>query len=177
MNAPLPNAKHEHFAQLVSNGESATRAYVLAGYSEGGAPQSAGRLLKNAQVCERIAYLRSIKEQKHQQAVSAVISDAAIDKKWVLDKLTRIVAMGMQAEPVTDEEGQPVGEYRQNLAAANKAVELIGKELGMFVERKEIRTGALDDLNHDELKRLRDALGSVLGAAGTSAGGAGGAPH
>ena len=174
MSAPLRNHKHEHFAQLVAKGEKPPRAYVAAGYSEAGAAQSAGRLLKDAQVCARIEQLRKAVEEP---ARERAIEKAAVNKAWVLHNLTKIVSMGMQAEPVTDEEGQPVGEYRQNLAAANKALELVGKELGMFVERKEIRTGALDDLDHEELKRLRDALGSVLGTAGTSAGGAGGAPH
>lgn len=54
----LKNAKHEHFAQLVSNGESLTRTYVLAGYSENGAVQSAHRLLTNAQVCSRVELVR-----------------------------------------------------------------------------------------------------------------------
>ena len=31
---PLTNSKHEHFAHLVTKGESPARAYVLCGYSE-----------------------------------------------------------------------------------------------------------------------------------------------
>jgi len=175
-NATLRNAKHEHFAQLVSNGESATRAYVLAGYSEGGAKQSAARLLTNADVCERIAYLRQQKEAKHEKAVSKAVESAAIDKAWVLSKLVKVTEMGMQAEPVYDEEGNPAGEYKQNLAAANKALELIGKEMGMFVDRKEVRTGPLDTLPHDDLKRLRDALGPLV-SGGHVAGNAGSTQH
>ena len=140
----LKNAKHEHFAQLVSNGENATRAYVLAGYSEKGAKQSAARLLTHADLCERIAYLRSIKEAKHEQAVTKTVKEAALDKAWVIAELMENVRMAKQAEPVVDNEGNPTGDYRQNLAAANKALELLGKELGMFIERKEVRTGDLD---------------------------------
>ena len=66
--------------------------------------------------------------------------------------------MGKQADPILDGEGNPTGEYRQNLPAANVALGLIGKELGMFIDRKEIRTGELDGLGGDELKQLRDAL-------------------
>ena len=50
----LKNPKHEHFAQLVSNGESATRAYALAGYSPNGAKQSASVLLAKPDVSERV---------------------------------------------------------------------------------------------------------------------------
>ena len=170
VNTPLKNAKHEHFAQLVSNGEAATRAYVLAGYSEKGAHASATRLLRNAEICSRVAQLRARKEAKHEQAVTAVVADAAVDKAWVLRNLTQIVKMGMAVEPVRDEEGNELGELKAaNLPAANKALELVGKELGMFIDRKEIRTGELDGLGHDDLKQLRDAI-TALGGAGQAAG-------
>lgn len=173
-NLPLANAKHEHFAQLVSNAENPTRAYVLAGYSGKGAKQSAARLMTNADVCDRIAYLRQQKEQEHRAAVQGVIAEAAIDKKWVLDRLTKIVDMGMAAEAVLDNEGNPIGEYKANLAGANKALELIGKELGMFVDRKEVRTGPLDNLPPDDAKALIEAIDAIQRArtAGPAAGSA-----
>lgn len=169
MNTPLKNAKHEHFAQLVSNGETPPRAYVLAGYSEKGARQSAHALLTKPDISDRISALRRKKEEKHERAVETVLAEAALDKAWVLKRLSRIVDMGMAAEPVKDAEGNPVGEYKANLQAANKALELIGKEAGMFIDRKEIRTGELDGLGHDELKQLRDAI-TAFGGAGQAQG-------
>jgi len=169
MNTPLKNAKHEHFAQLVSNGETQARAYVLAGYNEKGARQNAARLIANDDVRDRIDALRRQKESVHAQATKAVIAEAALDKAWVLKRLSRIVDMGMAAEPVKDAEGNPVGEYKANLQAANKALELIGKEAGMFIDRKEIRTGELDGLGHDELKQLREAL-ATFGCTGQAQG-------
>jgi hypothetical protein len=167
MNTPLKNAKHEHFAQLVAKGEKASRAYVTAGYSKAGAEQSANRLLKNADVCERIAQLRAAIEQPSRERA---IEKAAVDKAWVLHNLTQIVKMGMAVEPVRDEEGNELGELKAaNLPAANKALELVGKELGMFIDRKEIRTGELDGLGHDELKQLRDAI-TAFGGAGQAQG-------
>lgn len=164
----LKNAKHEHFAQLVSNGENLTRAYVLAGYSENGAVQSARRLLTNAQICERIAHLRAIKEQEHAASVKQVVKDAAIDKAWVMSQLVENVRMAKQAEPVLDQEGNPVGEYKQNINAANKALELLGKEIGMFVDRKEVRSGPLDGMAPEDLKALEDALNRILGRDGAA---------
>lgn len=164
----LQNKKHEHFAQLVSNGESAVRAYVLAGYSENGAYQSANRLLRNAEICSRIAHLRSAKESKHEKAVDAVVKSAAIDKAWVMNQLVEVVAMAKQAEPVVDNEGNPVGEYKQNLAAANKALELIGKEFAMFIDRKEIRTGVLDEMPIEELEALDAAYTAIRSARASS---------
>jgi hypothetical protein len=34
--------------------------------------------------------------------------------------------------------GQEIGEYTYNGSVANKALELLGKEIGMFVDRKEV---------------------------------------
>lgn len=178
MNTPLKNSKHEHFAQLVSKGEKASRAYVTAGYSKAGAEQSANRLLKNADIQTRIAQLRAAIEQPSRERA---IEKAAVDKAWVLHNLTQIVKMGMAVEPVRDEQGNELGELKAaNLPAANKALELVGKELGMFIDRKEIRTGELDGLAHDDLKQLRDAITAFGGAGqaqGTFPAGAGGTTH
>src|SRR5450755_1599512 len=54
----LTNSKHEHFAQAVAKGVSATKAYVAAGYSAKGAAQSAARMLTNADICSRLAELQ-----------------------------------------------------------------------------------------------------------------------
>lgn len=154
----LRNAKHEHFAQLVSKGETPPRAYVIAGYSERGAAQSANRLLKDADIQSRIARLRAAVEQPSRERA---IEKAAVDKAWVLSQLVEVVKMGKQAEPVLDNEGNPSGEYKQNLAAANKALELVGKELGMFIDRKEVRTGALEALPTADLEAMENAIDAI----------------
>src|SRR5262249_21855185 len=52
------------------------------------------------------------------------------------------VERAMQAEPVRrksgDAEEEVPGEYVYNGAVANKALELLGKELGMFIDRREV---------------------------------------
>lgn len=155
MSGILKNARHEHFAQLVAGGKTPPQAYILSGYSKAGAAQSANRLLKNADVALRVEQLRkAIEEPARERA----IEKAAADKAWVLSHLMENVRMAKAAEPVLDHEGKPTGEYRQNLAAANKALELIGKELGMFVDRRDVRTGPLDDVSTDELLAMREEI-------------------
>ena len=161
----LKNGRQEHFVQLVAGGKSPADAYVAAGFSPTGAASAAARLCRNVLVCARLEELRSAIEAP---ARERAIEKAAVSKAWVLDKLTRIVDMGMAVEPVKDEEGKELGELKAaNLPAANTALTLIGKELGMFVERREIRTGELDALPHDELKHIREAL-LELGQAGVA---------
>jgi phage terminase small subunit len=150
----LKNIKHEHFAGLVAKGVNATEAAVTAGFAEKRACVTGSELLKRAEVAVRIAELRQI-------ATERFAEKSGIDKAWVMNELVEIVKMGKQAEPVLDKDGEAIGEYKQNLAASNKALELIGKELAMFVDRSEVRTGPLDAMEHDELKALKDALESL----------------
>lgn len=105
------------------------------------------------------------------------IEKGSVDKAWVLAELVENVKMGKSAEAVLNEDGEPIGEYKQNLQAANKALELIGKECGMFIDRKEIRTGPLTSLTDQQLDQLIAALVAgtpaevfaVLGHAGEAA--------
>jgi phage terminase small subunit len=55
----LDNTKHEHFAQSVATGTSATGAYTSVGYSEAGAASSASRLLTDPNVSARIEELKT----------------------------------------------------------------------------------------------------------------------
>ena len=61
----------------------------------------------------------------------------------MIEKLVENVDRAMQAEPVRrktdDGEKEVTGEYVYNGSVANKALELIGKELGMFIDRKVVR--------------------------------------
>ena len=45
----------------------------------------------------------------------------------------------MQAVPVLDRDGNPMGSYNFNASGANRALELMGKHLGMFIDKIEHR--------------------------------------
>src|SRR5580704_2378787 len=57
-------------------------------------------------------------------------------RAWVLERLAENVRRAMRIEAVTLR-GVPTGEYRYEGSVANRALELLGKELGLFVERSE----------------------------------------
>lgn len=168
-NIPVDNAKHEHFCQLIANGENNTQAYVLAGYSEKGAAASAARLLKNADICDRIAFLRNEKEAVHREAIVERIERSQIDAAWIEAKLVDAIDMGMQAVPVLDSEGAPTGEYKQNLPAAIKALELLGINRGLFVKKTEVgKPGDFADLADDELARqIKETERQIVAAGGS----------
>jgi phage terminase small subunit len=124
----LSNPRQEQFAQLVASGTTATEAYTSVGYAKVGASSSAARLLRNAPIQTRVAELK--------QAVSqATVTRAAVDRAYVLAGLKENFERAMQHRPVLDAKGKETGIYAYNGQVANRALELIGKELGMFVDR------------------------------------------
>lgn len=151
-------AKQEAFCLAVAKGLTQADAYRSA-YNAGSMKpdtiqRNACKLMKDNKVATRVEELRA-------PVVEKAIEKAAVDKAWVMQRLVRVSDMGMQAEPVVDNEGSPTGEYKQNLAAANKALELIGKELGMFVDRSVVLAGPIDALDHGELRDMRDAIEQI----------------
>lgn len=124
----LENARHERFARLVAAGDPASTAYTEAGYAaktDRSAESAGSRLLSNVEVASRIAEIRAELERAAQKA-------ATVTKEWVVEKLRENVLRAMQAQPVLDREGNHTGEYRYEGNVANKALELLGKEIGMF---------------------------------------------
>jgi len=144
----LENTRHEKFAHEIAKGTSSREAYKLAGYepkNDATADACASRLLSNAGITRRVAEIK--------EGISVVaIEKTAISKAWVIAKLVENVERAMQAEAVLDPQGNPTGEYKYNGNVANRALELIGKEQGMFVDRKEVGApGDFDRLSDDEL--------------------------
>lgn len=129
--------------------EAYRRAYNAGKMKEKTIWEKASTLLADGKVAARTEELREAATRKAVQRIG-------ISKEWVLDQLVENVKTAKAAIPVLDADGNPAGEYRTNLQAANRALELIGKELGMFVDRKEIRTGALlEEADTETLMEMR----------------------
>jgi hypothetical protein len=165
----LKNARHEVFAQEVAKGKSNTEAYEIAGYRDG--KKNAHRLGTDKGILGRVNEILAEREYIHGQATADAIKAAALTKEWVIEMLTQNVAKAMQAKAVLNDDGEPIGEYSYQGSVANRALELLGKELGMFIDRKEVtlenkRDAA--DWNRAELVAiLNDSRPSREGAAET----------
>jgi hypothetical protein len=59
-----------------------------------------------------------------------------VTREWVIEKLAENVERAMEPVAVVDRRGMPTGEYRHEGSVADKALELLGKELGMFRDGK-----------------------------------------
>jgi phage terminase small subunit len=123
MTGPLKNSRHERFAQEIVDGECASAAYKLAGYSATGnsAEAAASRLLSDVKVAARIEELKL--ERKDQ-----VVERTAIDAAWVLRKAADLHRKALEA-----------GQF----SAAKGALDLIGKHVDVQAFREQMRLDGL----------------------------------
>ncbi len=118
---------------------NATAAAKRAGYSERTAYAQGQRLLKHVEIAAAV--------QKAQEARS---ERTKIDQDWVIERLVGVYEASMEARPVCDKNGEEKG-FTFNPTAANRALELIGKHKGMFIDRKLIGLRRIKDMTEDEL--------------------------
>jgi phage terminase small subunit len=147
MSGILKNARHEIFASMVAEGKTATEAALIAGYSERSARKQGSRLQTYADIVRRIEELQARMSEK-------TVATTALTRTYVLERLHENMKRALQAEPVYDNSGKPTGEYRYEGNVANRALELIGKEIGMFVEQKKIQLGRLSEATPEQLLQL-----------------------
>lgn len=160
----LPNAKHELFVQEMAKGISAAEAYRNAGYAAKGASSAvnANKLLKQPNVRERLNELLSQREKTYAKATEMAAEALAIDREWIMRRLKENAERALQAIQAKDEDGAPAGEYKYEGSVANRALELLGKELGMFIERRE--SGGPGDFERLSDAELRATLAADLAA-------------
>lgn len=168
----LSNSKWELFAVAVAGGQSATQAYLAAGYKTNAhaASISASRLLENPSIKARIAEVHDGRERASREATADAIAAASLTKQWVIERLMENAERALQRVAVKDSEGHPTGEYRYEGSVANRALELLGKEQGMFIDRKEVgKPGEFDGLNTDDLRSFVAREAEALGLSTTPA--------
>lgn len=142
-------AKQEKFCQGIIAGFSQADAYKAAynvrRMSAQVIYQEACLMMLHPKISVRISAMAVKIDEK----VAKVI---AIDKAWVISKLVKIADLGMAINPVLDASGEVMGELKTaNLAAANTALTLIGKELSMFIDRKEVKLTTLQEMSDEDL--------------------------
>lgn len=120
----LADPRRESFAQLVAAGKEYKEAYIASGYKPGGAAQSGARLNRDVKVNARIVELRSLAQQ-------IPTASMWLNENFVLNGLKDTY----HAAFADKKYGDAIG-----------ALNLMGKKLNMFQDRKE---GALypDDIN------------------------------
>lgn len=125
------NDKTELFCHEYLVDYNASKAAERSGYSAKTAYSQGNRLLKNVEVLSRVRELQSEKTKR-----------LIITQDWVVQQLVDVVKKSKEPEPVMEwdyEEKALVktGEYTFDSKGATKALELLGKHLGMYVEKVE----------------------------------------
>jgi hypothetical protein len=147
----LEDPRYERFSQLLSKGMPQSQAYVDSGF-QAATDQSirvgACKLAKKAIIVKRVAELQDAGSRRAEREVG-------VTKGRVLQML------------IDDRDGaRERGQYN----AAIRADELLGKTLGIFTEKIEVRGGPLDDINFEDLEALIEAVNAETARRASNAG-------
>ncbi|SRR5216684_4769117 len=135
---PLGNSRHELYAQGLFQGKTSIQAFGDAGFVRNA--NNASRLRANEKVIARLAEL-------HARTVLSI----NISENWILEQLLDVVFIAKSME-------------KPDLTNANRALNLIGLHIGMFVERKEIgRPGDFDGLSIADKRERIMGVAKLLG--------------
>lgn len=170
-------AAQEVFAQMVASSRTQADAYRAAypsslKWETKTLYSRASELMADGKVAGRVAVLRA-------EITQRAIEEAAVDRAFVLNGLKTIARRCLQAAPVLNKKGEPVmvevegpeGEktivpaFTFEPAGANRAYELLGKEIGMFVDRKESgKPGEFADLKQRSTAEIEAEAREILAA-------------
>lgn len=119
--------KQERFVQEYLIDLNATQAAIRAGYSPKTAQEIGSENLSKPIIATAIAAAQTKTAEK-----------LDISREWILSTLKANVERAMQSEAVLDREGNETGVYQYQGNVANKALELLGKQQGMFTDKVEL---------------------------------------
>ncbi len=158
--APLASAQRERFCQAIVGGMTPTEAHKYAGYiSKHGAKRAtqASKLKKVTDVHLRIVALQAL-------AAAQTVESVAWSQGQVMGELKTNVDQARKGYPILARDGSHSGMYRPDYAAVNRALELYGKQLGMFKETLLVGSAedrALDAMDDEEVRILQEAYDRI----------------
>src|SRR3954454_8634098 len=134
----LSTERKELFAQARAKGLSLTASAKEAGYANASAAVRGSELGRDVAVMERVTELRSKMDRE-------VVRHAVADRDWVL---TNLIEIAEEARLARDR------------PSATKALDLVGRELGLFVNRTMEVKSPLDALSAKELMAIVELIDS-----------------
>jgi phage terminase small subunit len=133
------------------NGASAYRRAGYRAKNDNVAKACASRMLTNANIKTAVAKLMQDRAEKN-----------SLTADWVLKRLKENLERCMQIEPVFDRYGHETGVYKWEPKAANKSLELIGKHIGMFIDKLE-HSGTIDGVDTTFKNISSEKLQKIVG--------------
>lgn len=161
----LPNIRQEAYAQKLAKGEKQSEAYVAAGYKyDRGSP---AKLAKHPDIRRRVAEIVAAREQADEKAREKAVKKLALTEEWIVERLMYNAERCLRGQPILDKNGVQIpGQYsgKPDSMGANKALELLGKYKGMFIDRHEFgQPGAFAAMTDEELNAKIADMGAKLG--------------
>lgn len=168
MSKPI-TPRQEHFARLLVEGKmTQEQCYVAAGFKGGNG--NASQLARRPAVREYIDRLRAKAERR-----------AVADLAYVMDGLMAVAESSKRLVPHDVVDGKLV-EKMADASAANRALELLGKTMGAFVDRTQVDlsestrqyidrlVGVVVSEVHDQetLRRIIERLEGEIGGGGAA---------
>jgi hypothetical protein len=138
------SARREAFCLYVAQGNTAMVAAKKAGYSK--PDKTAYQVLRQPAVKARIAEVKVLIDQEKAKDIVRV---AAPTREWVLRELVDNVKASKEA---------------LDRSSVNKGLELVGKEIGMFVQRSMAIESPLARLSADKLLALLALVDEAVGS-------------
>ena len=136
-NASTQQHKWERFAREVAAGKSYTDAYKSLSSKAKDPAKAGSALASNPEIQGRI---KELTRRATNKVVERTAERVALTKEWVLEKLRQ------NAEEAVQVKG--------GSAVANRALELLGKELGLFRDPVDTPPLKLDDLPEEVLLNM-----------------------
>jgi hypothetical protein len=140
----LRRAKHEAFAQGLAAGKTAVDAYRSAGFAASYANSS--RLQRRDSIRQRVAEIVDRKQRAADRAIANAAERVGVDEEWVLRNLRLNALMAMR---------------HGDRSAAARSLELIGRHLSMFSDRKQIEVAYVDDAD-EYLAKIMALVGTPV---------------
>lgn len=165
----LLNPRHEIFAQELAKGKSASSAYVLAGYAENRHNGSA--LARQEHILARMNEILDGRAKIEAKATEKAADRLSLDREWVLSRmmLNAALALGeakVKKTIISKDTGlaSEIDVIERDAMAANRALELLGRELNLFIAKSEVgNPGDFDRLSDEELdERIASEKAAIL---------------
>lgn len=165
----LSNSRHEIFAQELAKGKSAASAYVLAGFVEN--RHNAAALARKQHILDRMAEILDGRSKIEARATERAADRLSLDREWVLSRMMLNASLSLGEAKVkktiiSKDTGfaSEVDVIERDAMAANRALELLGRELNLFIAKSEVgNPGDFDRLSDDELdERIASEKAEIL---------------
>ncbi len=142
----LQNPKWEIACQtFAAGGVSQAEAYMAVSMAKKKDKATAGKFFARPEIAARVQEIIAERHATEREVARKAAVEAEVDRAFVMRGLRNNGLLAQRGHPLYDKAGNRLrdaeGNYRYgkpDLMAANRAYELLGREIGMFINRHEV---------------------------------------